>query len=889
MSWLNWRTAQRPRGTTDAGASAAAKGERMGWLRDLMVAGGVKSLDQLARAAIDHPHWPKGASPQPRSLAAILGRLDRGTDLEWLRERPQAQQALADILHCRASEIAERSGAEPRTESDTPARVRFPDLPGARSLDLTAVPLPPTIPALVAHPKHWQVHCWRGASGSGKSLTRLWLAARNLCRTARLDEAGWTEELEGEEPLFVDAVIPISETLFARLRARGRVLVAASHFATLVPPEVELATPSLADHLASTLDYFAPLLPRGLGEQRRAIETSLRVWLERGLLRTLADLIGMLGFFAAHGGEAPSDSSLSKLFRRALSERLDATLDRRDPRASMLKRNLPELLLAMHYGASHPARPLSEPRSFEDWVDTIPEEFRSGADLDWLRVQLASTDLGLWRRELDRAERQLPPGAHRLLSALGEAGMLQSVSPNLLALRPHFLVRLAEVLAERELLRRSPVEWGEALLDERQRCSVLRELEQRARRDATGLVDDLFELLDEQSPALVTAFESTSIVLGQLVLEGVELPAQLVAPLLTEMAALAYIDERGACRRRIGCRSCSHPLDVPGALPLALLALGELHPGCLERTRLFSAVTSPASYSAIFDLLVSWAAAPRELGSVFGLLDRLRHQIGVGADERAPHPLLLLGVVLDEVALDVLEWSTLEKYAMDQSWLELLALAATARGFAPEQLACAAFRAWVVAGAPSTGAVLLDHPQIMMARGATAEPTVSWLLGGAAVPLPLGRLPGAVWEAYLRRRADASDLSEERLEQLPTFVLEAILDSPIELPVSLFRCLSQRAPEACLARAERWRSTEPEQTAAWVRAFPSNQAPALQKAIERFKWTTAATPIVSAVRERLWTMVEGREGDFRRAYGLLVEIETMQRLLTRPLGTSGSP
>ncbi len=870
-------------------AAAEAGGQNMGWLRDLMPVAGIRSLDQLARLALDHPHWPADSSPRPRSLASILGRLDRGAELDWLRERPQAQQALADILHCRAAEIADRLGEAPPSHSELLSRIRLFDLPGGKALDLTTVSLPPTIPLLVAQPKRWEVALWPSASGSGKTLTRAWLKARSLCQTARLDENGWTDSFDSAGPLFVDSVVPVSEPLLARFRARGHVCVAASLFTGSVLTEELVETPPLAETLAPTIDYLLPLLPRGLGELRPAVETALTALLRDGVIRTLADLIGMLSVIVAHGVVDMNRSSLSKVYRRAVSERLDAALDKRDARTSMLRRNLPEILIAMHHGASDPTRPLSDARSFEDWIDTMPEEYRAGADLDWLRVQLASTELGLRRRELERAEKQLPPGAHRILSALSEAGMLQPVSPSLLALRPHFLVRLSEVLAERELLLRAPSEWGEALLDEQRRGSITRELEHRARRDPAGLVDDLFELLDEQSPALVAAFESTLIVLGHLVLQGVDLPVQLAAPLLKEMAALAFIDDQNFCRRRIGCRAVLHPLDAPGALPLALLALGELQPGYLERTRLFSAVTGTAAYSAIFELMVSWSATRKSaLSQIFGLLDRLRQQVGVGTEQDSTHPLLALGVVLDEVELDVLAWPALERHLVDHDWLELLILAAESRGFENKKLGQALFRAWIEAEAPASGAVLLDHPRVMMAESATPDPTVRWLLGDPPCPLPLEQLSASVWEAYLQQRTDASDLSAERLARLPRFVLEAILNSPIALPLHSFPSFLARVPEACLARAEREMGSDPEQTAAWMRACPDTEAPMLLDVVTRLRWSDATPRVVWAVRERLWTMVEGRAPSFRRAYALLVDIEEVHRRLTSNTGVPGS-
>ena len=55
----------------------------MGWLRELMASRDppVRSFGSLARAALDYPSWPESVSAQPRSLAAVLSKLDRDQEL----------------------------------------------------------------------------------------------------------------------------------------------------------------------------------------------------------------------------------------------------------------------------------------------------------------------------------------------------------------------------------------------------------------------------------------------------------------------------------------------------------------------------------------------------------------------------------------------------------------------------------------------------------------------------------------------------------------------------------------------------------------------------------------------------------------------------------------
>ena len=62
--------------------------KNMGWLRDLMLDAEVPSFGALARSALLHSSWPDQTKAQPRSLAAMFSRFDRGMELDWLAARP---------------------------------------------------------------------------------------------------------------------------------------------------------------------------------------------------------------------------------------------------------------------------------------------------------------------------------------------------------------------------------------------------------------------------------------------------------------------------------------------------------------------------------------------------------------------------------------------------------------------------------------------------------------------------------------------------------------------------------------------------------------------------------------------------------------------------------
>ncbi len=186
----------------------------MGWLRDSMrqAPGAPRSFGSVARAALGHPEWPKDSRPQARSLAALLSKLDRGIELEWLADRPAVRQVLADVIGAPRSRIEDAAGIALGRPDEARLRLRFDDLPYASTFDLTVESLPSAMPEPVLNPAAWRRIWWVAPSGSGRSLVGTWLAARRLASfvaapdfreaAARLPSAGpafvelWSEDGE---------------------------------------------------------------------------------------------------------------------------------------------------------------------------------------------------------------------------------------------------------------------------------------------------------------------------------------------------------------------------------------------------------------------------------------------------------------------------------------------------------------------------------------------------------------------------------------------------------------------------------------------------------------------------------------------------------------------
>src|SRR5689334_959765 len=103
----------------------------MGWIRVLMQAATppLRSLDALARALIAAPDGSDATRMHPRSLSALLGKLDRDQELDWLRHRPDLQRSMAHVLGCRQSAIAEALAGTPGHPTGPDRHFALADVP----------------------------------------------------------------------------------------------------------------------------------------------------------------------------------------------------------------------------------------------------------------------------------------------------------------------------------------------------------------------------------------------------------------------------------------------------------------------------------------------------------------------------------------------------------------------------------------------------------------------------------------------------------------------------------------------------------------------------------------------------------------------------------------
>ncbi|HSC88759.1 MAG TPA: hypothetical protein VLC09_15865 [Polyangiaceae bacterium] len=201
----------------------------MGWLRDLMETGrpAVPSFGRLAALALTDPGWPSEFRIQERSLSTLFSKLDRGIELEWLRDRPEVQRVLASVMGRPWGDLKPHLVEPERTSDGRLLRLR--DVRYARAIELTQEGLPPGIPLELQHPASWgsSLCYWHAPSGAGRSLLGAWLSARGLARHVRVHSADDLRDLPPRGALLIEVEddrlqLSIDEPLESKLRLGQR-------------------------------------------------------------------------------------------------------------------------------------------------------------------------------------------------------------------------------------------------------------------------------------------------------------------------------------------------------------------------------------------------------------------------------------------------------------------------------------------------------------------------------------------------------------------------------------------------------------------------------------------------------------------------------------------
>src|SRR5690554_1995859 len=406
----------------------------------------VASFGRLAAAALAHPDWPADTRPKQRSLATLFSKLDREQDLEWLADRIPVQRILAELMNRPVADL--RQALPVRRSTPSERLVRLDDLRYGRELDLTKEPLCPGIPSRVLQPATWGRLAWRAPSGAGRSLAGAWLQARGLA-THRVLEGppDRSAPLPDRGPLFLEitgwdgpqSAAERWRTWAARLSAEPRpVCVALAHPPTEPPWEV-IDSPPLDDVLPELVGWVAERLPAdGLFEPERALTWMRRVALPSEAVVTLGDALGLLGMLDEVRPRTLHGRSLDEIAESFVRQRLAESSEEATV-SSWLNRNAAAALLGtIAQLVTESDQPWNRPRTFDEWLALVPQEYREGIDVEWMRAAL-TRDSGQRLRgaDLAAAARKLPPGGYQLLRALEHARILVRDGERL-RLRPHW-------------------------------------------------------------------------------------------------------------------------------------------------------------------------------------------------------------------------------------------------------------------------------------------------------------------------------------------------------------------------------------------------------------------------------------------------------------------
>ena len=766
----------------------------MTWLRDLMLDAEIPSFGELARSCLSHPNWPEQTRAQPRSLAAMFSRFDRSFELDWLVERPAVQQVLSAVLGCPVGDLRaplQKAEQEPATR----ARMRLEGLSAARSLEFEEELLPPGFPPDLSVPSSWDRLLWTTSPGSGRTIAGQWLDIRGRAEVRfAVGERALLELPTFGPPLLVDARLDPEGIPWAWKPSRALCLAIDQHSLTLgrwLEAGWRIAP---CPRIESSLDSIVMWLAQRLSAQSHFDAAEVSAWLREGplfdgMIETFGDVLGWCSLVTAVGLEATRRRDKNQILSLIVKRALAPLADRRDARSSGLGRKAPELLVAMaERSLLMPSIDWLAPRPLEAWVELLPDEERLGPDVDWMRVHLTTASKAIRARDVERAAARFPPGAHRWLGLLRDAGLLRPIDAENFVLRPHYLARLALQIAKGSLIQASSAVWGDALFLGQGTASIWPHLQQRAERSPESLIDSVLEDLDEDSPSSVLALDASVVAIGLSLLGGREVSSSLIEPLLDEACALALQRPDEVPRPRISLGPQIHGVRPSTLWWLSLVALSENLSG-KERNYDRRLVPwphrePPTQLVELFDEIQPQFNAlprpvPRWVFGAFAMIERLRQTLGAATlGDSSPHALHIPGIALDEVMHGVLEWDTLKPLVEESLLFEAFEDMAQRRGCA-EALWAESF--WLTMAdsefeLPARG-FLSRHIQ-RLAPHVPVELGVAWLEGSEQPPIEglLALLPANIVVTWLdQRNVGATVLQPEVVRALPEELTDRLL------------------------------------------------------------------------------------------------------------------
>lgn len=882
----------------------------MGWLRDMMAEAGLRSFGELARRALANPDWPNDSRAQPRSLEAIFGRLDRREDLDWLSDRPGVQQVLSVLLQSQVAEI--RSVVLSATASKSlSTRLRLDDLPTARALELQQEALPPTLPASVALPSTWQRLAWIGEPGSGFSIVRHWLLARGLAQAHELESLDEYRELPVQgPPLFLEVSRTLASSILGEFHQRQGVCLAITSGADECNASLErhgfnvVRNAPVAPQLERIVDWAIARSTQGCQSKRDALLSWLtqgpQTW---GTLETIGDVLGFVGAYLTLEPTLSNDIDTTTFFARWFSEKVQTLAIERLRDTVTLSRLLPQVLVDIAQSVLlDDQESLLAPRRLEDWLSLVPEQHQRGPDLDWLTTQVGSLPNSIRARDVERAAKRLPPGAHRIIVALRELSLLRPVTPTRFALRPHFATRLLQKLAIDRTINSLPVFWGEALLKPRARAALIDALSVRVSSNPEGLAEDILEVVDAESAALVSALEVSFVLVGLDVLAGGELTESTSQALLEEQNTLLFHGLGPLPLRRTAPLAIERLVDSDGAFYLAAFALTE-HQRQQRGTLCplldpFHQSAPPAGWGLVLDAVLATVRQaveerPPWLFGALRLLDRIRQVLGpeddrnrspasrsehaASAHDPIPHPLFSPTVLLDTIELSVFEIADLRSMLEHEGQTKLFIATTEARDKNVGQVLA---HLWSLILEASAFDVLPSFIAQLPADFWNAPPTelvVPLLLSptAEALKVPWHTLPTTFWLVWSTERAKRHlpDESVEAWKAVPSSIGETLARNSAQLPSQIRQVVWQRWPHVGILQIEKHRALQPSFAAAWLADAPSSATETIASASIIHEWQKVDARLRTALARYLHNGLRLRVPGWPMAYDCLQRFE----------------
>lgn len=715
----------------------------MGWLRDLMGASAppFRSFGELARRALESSDWPAGTAPQARSLAALFSKLDRRIELEWLSDRPEVQRVLAQCLGRPLAEITAVLGPSTNPLTDTTSRFRFEDAPYVRPLDLLREGLCPGFPPELTLPSTWTRLWWHAPPGSGRGLVSAWLEARGLChviRGATLESV--LADLPAHGPVWLE-IDDVDAAQLAALDARGArsALCIACRQAPAAERDFRVV---VAPAPFAIIDEFVAWIARRLPADGHFDQVTASRWLcsiaETGAIESLGTLLGLCGALDEIDPKKLGQGGVEKLASLYFNAQLTLAQAEDAPVVAWLRRQgLPVVVGLATRLLVDATEPWETPREFDAWLDLVPLEYQRGGDLEWMRLALADSDSPVRPGDLAKAAKRMPPGAYRVVRGLERAQLLRPTRDGLLKLAPRWLGVSIVREARRLLLRSSPVEWGEALLNPRETRRVLAELQRFARAQDFDPFEAALELEGGREPASVACIEASFVTLGMALLDGVEVPQDLIEGVWNDQLAVLVELAGELPRQRLVCGELAAGLstaELPlpnAAFHLTALALSEQLPAGVGRRHPlldpWREATPPPGLARLYDGVDQALVAHPELRELevaaVALVDRLRNTLGQAA--ASIHALESPGIVLDEIDHDVLSEDALARVAATPRGVHRLKNLAERRGIGWPRVSEACWTTWRSASDPAALASLF----------APTSPTTEWFWRELPVPL----------------------------------------------------------------------------------------------------------------------------------------------------------